>query len=67
MRPGLTGLPAIRGRQSIDWETRMMLDLEYVDNWSLGLDLRILAATVPVVLLRRGVYDADGEMKERPM
>ena len=37
MRPGCTGMPVISGRQAIDWDERMRLDLWYVDNWSLWL------------------------------
>jgi lipopolysaccharide/colanic/teichoic acid biosynthesis glycosyltransferase len=55
MRPGLTCLWQIRGRNSVtnfsDW---VRMDLEYIDNWSLFLDLWILVRTVPVVLLGLG-------------
>ncbi len=54
MRPGLTCLWAIRGRDSVDFDRWMEMDLEYIDNWSLLLDLRILVLTVPVVLGGRG-------------
>ena len=54
MRPGLTCLWAIRGRDRIDFEEWMQMDLEYIDNWSLLMDLRILVLTVPVVLAGRG-------------
>ncbi len=54
MRPGLTCLWAIRGRDRLDFETWMQLDLEYIDSWSLLLDAKILALTVPVVLAGRG-------------
>lgn len=65
VRPGCTGLPVVSGRQSIDWDERIALDLRYVDEWTFWLDLRILAKTVLVVLSRQGVYDEDGEMKPR--
>jgi exopolysaccharide biosynthesis polyprenyl glycosylphosphotransferase len=54
MKPGLTGLWQVSGRSDIDFEGWMKLDLQYVDSWSLGLDLRILLRTVPAVLLGRG-------------
>jgi len=54
MRPGLTGLWQTRGRSTVDFDEWMRMDLEYVDRWSLGLDLRILLVTVPVVLRGRG-------------
>ena len=65
MKPGMTGLPFVSGRQSLDWDTRMALDIWYVEHWSLLLDLHILLKTIPVVLSRKNVYDAEGEMKLR--
>ncbi|WP_180540941.1 sugar transferase [Nevskia soli] len=54
MRPGLTCLWAVNGRDEVDFETWMKLDLEYIDNWSLGLDCKILLQTIPQVLSGRG-------------
>jgi exopolysaccharide biosynthesis polyprenyl glycosylphosphotransferase len=54
MRPGLTCLWAVRGRDAIDFDTWMKLDLEYIDNWSLRLDLKILLQSIPRVLAGRG-------------
>jgi len=54
MRPGLTCLWAVNGRDEVDFETWMKLDLEYIDNWSLGLDCKILLRTIPQVLSGRG-------------
>ena len=54
MKPGLTSLWVIRGRNNIPFEQWMHFDLEYIDNWSLSLDLIILLKTVPVVLTARG-------------
>jgi exopolysaccharide biosynthesis polyprenyl glycosylphosphotransferase len=54
MKPGLTCLWQVRGRNQIDFDEWMRLDLEYIDNWSPWLDLKILARTVPVVLSGRG-------------
>jgi lipopolysaccharide/colanic/teichoic acid biosynthesis glycosyltransferase len=65
MRPGITGLAAVSGRQSLTWDERMALDRWYVANWSLCLDIRILWRTIPVVLSQANVYDSDGEMKAR--
>lgn len=56
MRPGLTCLWALEGRDQLDFETWMRLDLEYIDNWSLGLDLKILLRTIPRVLTGKGAY-----------
>jgi lipopolysaccharide/colanic/teichoic acid biosynthesis glycosyltransferase len=55
-RPGLTGLAQVRGRNAIPWSARIEIDVEYVERWSLGLDLRVLARTVGVVLGRGGTY-----------
>jgi exopolysaccharide biosynthesis polyprenyl glycosylphosphotransferase len=54
MRPGLTCLWALRGRDRIDFESWMRLDLEYIDNWSLSLDARIILLTIPQVVSGRG-------------
>ncbi len=54
MKPGITCLWQISGRSEIDFETWMKLDLEYIDNWSLALDLKILLRTIPLVLLCKG-------------
>jgi len=63
MRPGITGLAQISGRNRITWERRRQLDSEYVTHWTLGSDLRILLMTIPYVLLRRDIHtegsDAD--------
>lgn len=56
VRPGMTGLWQVSGRSDLDWDQTMRLDLEYVDNWSASLDLRILLRTVPAVLGHRGAY-----------
>lgn len=56
MRPGLTSLWAVSGRDSVDFETWMRLDMEYIDNWSLGLDWRIILRTVPQVILGKGAH-----------
>ena len=56
MRPGLTCLWAVRGRDSLDFDTWMKMDLEYIDNWSLWLDLKILLQSIPLVLAGRGAH-----------
>lgn len=55
VRPGMTGLAQVNGRNESDWETRLDLDVEYVERCSFGLDLRILLATVRTVVTRHGV------------
>lgn len=55
MKPGITCLWQVRGRNTItDFNEWMNLDLEYIDDWSLGLDFRLFLETIPVVLFRKG-------------
>ncbi|HXB75674.1 MAG TPA: sugar transferase [Candidatus Acidoferrales bacterium] len=54
MRPGLTCLWAICGRDNVDFETWMKMDMQYIDNWSLALDWKIILRTIPHVLTGRG-------------
>jgi exopolysaccharide biosynthesis polyprenyl glycosylphosphotransferase len=54
MRPGLTCLWAISGRDEVDFDTWMKMDMQYIDNWSLALDWKILVRTIPRVLTGRG-------------
>jgi len=54
MKPGLTCLWQISGRNQVDFDRWMQLDLQYIDSWSPWLDFKILAKTVPVVLSGRG-------------
>jgi lipopolysaccharide/colanic/teichoic acid biosynthesis glycosyltransferase len=58
VRPGITGLAQVSGRNAISWEDRFALDIEYVDNRSFRLDMRILFMTVATVLKRDGVTQA---------
>ncbi|AGG65765.1 sugar transferase [Corynebacterium callunae] len=55
VRPGITGLAQVNGRNSILWEDRFKLDVEYVNNRSLALDLKILKETFRAVLKREGI------------
>jgi lipopolysaccharide/colanic/teichoic acid biosynthesis glycosyltransferase len=56
VKPGITGLWQVSGRSALSWEESVRLDLAYVDDRSLGLDVRILFRTVPAVLRRDGAY-----------
>lgn len=56
VKPGMTGWAWVHGRNSIPWELRRELDVEYVENYSLWLDFQILLRTIPMVLLAKGVY-----------
>lgn len=62
--PGITGWAQVHGRNAITHEQRFQLDTWYVDNWSLWLDLRILARTILVVLGRRGVAAGNEATKD---
>jgi sugar transferase EpsL len=55
VRPGITGLAQVSGRNGLSWEERFHLDLHYVENHSLALDLAILARTAWEVIARRGI------------
>ena len=59
-RPGITGWAQVNGRNAISWEDKFRLDVWYVDNQSLWLDIRILWMTVKKVLVREGIA-AEGE------
>jgi exopolysaccharide biosynthesis polyprenyl glycosylphosphotransferase len=56
VKPGLTGLWQVSGRSDLPWEEAVCLDLRYVENWSLAMDLLILAKTVRAVASRSGAY-----------
>jgi len=64
VRPGLTGLAQVNGRNELSWPARIELDLEYVDRQSIALDLRILVATVGVLLTGSGV---EGHQVDDPL
>lgn len=59
VRPGITGWAQVNGRNAISWEDKFRLDVEYVNNLSMAMDLRILLKTVVAVLDRRGI-SAEG-------
>lgn len=65
VRPGLTGWAQINGRNVISWEDRLKLDVWYVDNQSLYLDVKIIIFTIYKVISRDGIYSADGELMKK--
>ena len=61
VRPGVTGLAQVNGRNAISWDEKFRLDVEYVERRSFLMDVRILAVTVLRVLMPSGVESAPGE------
>jgi exopolysaccharide biosynthesis polyprenyl glycosylphosphotransferase len=55
VKPGLTGLWQVTARRDPSFETNLSLDIQYIENWSLGLDVRILLSTIPTVARGEGV------------
>ncbi len=55
VKPGITGWAQVNGRNAIDWDEKFRLDVWYVENWSLWLDIRILGLTVIKVFRREGI------------
>ena len=62
MRPGITGLAQVNGRNGISWDEKFALDTWYVDHQSLWLDSKILAKTVWQVLTKKNINDSDGNI-----
>jgi len=56
MRPGLTCLWAVEGRDAVDFERWMTLDMQYIDTWSLALDWKIMLRTIPQVVSGKGAH-----------
>jgi lipopolysaccharide/colanic/teichoic acid biosynthesis glycosyltransferase len=56
VKPGLTGYWQVNGRQAVGYEERVRMDLHYINNWSLAMDLKILFKTPYAVLKREGAY-----------
>jgi lipopolysaccharide/colanic/teichoic acid biosynthesis glycosyltransferase len=54
--PGITGLWQVSGRSELGFAEQVLMDIMYIENWSLGLDLRILLRTVPAVLSGKGAF-----------
>ena len=63
MRPGLTGLAQVSGRNLLPWPKRVKLDVEYVKDYSLWLDLVIMMKTIPILFRKEGLYGAEGEVR----
>ncbi|MGP8271108.1 MAG: sugar transferase [Terracidiphilus sp.] len=61
VKPGITGWAQIHGRNSLAWERRRDLDIEYVRNQSFWMDIRIILYTIPLVMLGHGIYNEKPE------
>lgn len=55
VKPGITGWAQVNGRNALSWEEKFKLDVWYVDNWSLWLDIKIIAMTIWKILKREGI------------
>jgi lipopolysaccharide/colanic/teichoic acid biosynthesis glycosyltransferase len=56
VKPGMTGLWQVSGRSDLSWEESIRLDLRYVENWTIALDLQIMVKTVRAVITGTGAY-----------
>lgn len=65
VRPGVTGWAQVNGRNAITWDEKFTLDVWYVDNQSLWLDLKIIWLTILKVVRREGIDDAGGVGQEK--
>ena len=64
VRPGLTGLAQVKGRNLLSWEEKFVLDVDYTMHISLKLDMKIIFMTIAVVLRRRGISSARAATQE---
>ena len=62
IKPGITGWAQINGRNALSWEDKFKLDVWYVDNWSLSLDIKIIVLTIIKVIKGEGVTPEFGEI-----
>jgi sugar transferase EpsL len=60
VRPGITGLAQVSGRNNLGWNDRLELDVQYVENWSFKLDMEILIKTIIKVIKKDGIIEAPG-------
>lgn len=68
VRPGLTGLAQVSGRNLTSWDERLALDITYVDSWTIEGDLRIMGRTILTLLGGRGIHaDGHATMPELPV
>lgn len=65
VRPGITGLSQVEGRNELSWARQFELDVRYVERWSLWLDVAILARSIAMVLSRRGISQPGRATRDR--
>jgi len=63
--PGITGWAQVKGRNSISWKDRFELDVYYAENFSFGLDFKIVLLTFVKVILAKDIYDKNGQIVEK--
>ena len=56
VRPGITGLWQVSGRSDVSYEERIRLDMYYIRNWTIWMDIYLLLATIPAVIKKKGAY-----------
>ena len=56
VKPGITGHTQISGRKNLSIDDMVKLDIFYIENWSVGLDIKIMIQTIPAIFLGRGAY-----------
>lgn len=64
VRPGMTGLAQVKGRNQLSWEQKFEYDVWYVDNVSFGLDFKVFLQTIGMVLSRKGISSTSSETME---
>ena len=64
VKPGITGWAQVNGRNHVPWEQKFKMDVWYVDNKSISLDIKILIKTIASVFLRKGINTQDGGAME---
>lgn len=65
VRPGLTGWAQANGRNLVDWDKRFQLDLEYVNNLTFIMDIKVILKTISIVFKREGINDSNGEIMKK--
>jgi len=56
VKPGITGLWQVSGRSDVSYEDRVRLDMYYIRNWTIWVDIQLILQTIPAVLKSRGAY-----------